>query len=198
MRQAAIDENERHAAAGKRRHGAWPQFRFHEQRQIRLPVIEKPLNVMGYVERRILMNHAGGETPSGDGGRGHRAGGQKDCQATIAKPRQQRQNGIGFADAGGVYPDQRAVRPIAGGLAEALPEARRIFLAALHATLQIWPGQWLKPVCKRPVQAEPGLADSHVRPLRRRAPRRDGRRQALTDLPASASGSSRRCRWTMK
>ena len=134
-------------------------------------MVEKALDIVTNVERHILMHCPGAETPLGNGGRSHGSSRQKDCQATIAKPLQQRQDGIGFADAGSMGPDQRAVRAFLAGFAETFLAARRILLTAARPAIQKRLDEWLQLVPDRPVEADPGLADPHVsvRPLQ--APR---------------------------
>ena len=168
FRHAAVDQDHRDAAVRTGQDQIGPQVGFNEERQIRLPVIEKSADKSRRVERNELMHRARRQALLGERRRGDGAG--SDQHGEIHRPdalneRNDRQH---FADAGAVQPDQRAIGTRYAGHAVTFAKPRRIFLAAFQAPRQ-------QPRCHRrrrrdrskPVQTQSKRqSNTHAQPLR--------------------------------
>ena len=85
------------------------------------------------VERRILVEGAGGQARGDDSGRTFRAGRHQRMHAARDEAVDQRQQHQAFADAGAVQPDEPAVRARQARRAHPFADARPVFLAPCAA-----------------------------------------------------------------
>ena len=108
--QPAVDQEERHAARGRRGDQVGPQIGFDEQRQIGLPMIEEPLDEARRIERHELVDRTRGQPLLGQRRRRHCARGAQHVEFPLADALDQRDDGEQFADTGAMHPDQRARR----------------------------------------------------------------------------------------
>ena len=69
-----VDQNHRYAARRYVDHHVWPKLGFHEQGEIRPPMIEKSAYEVWDIERNILMDHSARESLFGEPARGDGAG----------------------------------------------------------------------------------------------------------------------------
>ena len=86
MRHPAVDQNHRQPARRAGQDQVGPQIGLDEQRQRRLPVIEKARDIARRIVGHILMDDVG-RKPLGDNlRRGHRARGEQDAKVHRAQP----------------------------------------------------------------------------------------------------------------
>ena len=156
LRQPAIDQDHRHAALGGFDHQIRPQIGFHEQRQIRPPMVEKTAHVARHIERHELMDDAARQPVLGEFARGDGAGGHQHGDAAVGDEFDQRQHARQFADAGAMQPDQRNLRPRDEAFAAPFGQPRAMLLAALEAARQEQRRQRRHRRRQQPVGAQSG------------------------------------------
>ena len=171
LRQPAVDQDHRHAAPRRLDHDVRPQIRFHEQRQVGLPVIEEAAHEMRHVERHELMDDAARQPLLGEPARGDGAGGHQHADLARVDALDQRQHADQFADAGAMQPDQRAVRPRHGADAAPLAQAQRRALCRAAAAA---PGTAASAASSPPKTAGRRATLPAAGRSRRRAPRAVG------------------------
>ena len=161
--QSAVDQHKWDLTLSARSDQVGPQVGFDEQRELRLPVTEKPRNEIGRVERDELMDDASREPLARDCRRCNRAGCDEQRQTVFVDVFDQRQRREQFADACAVHPDEPAAG--AGDLALAAPlgQAYRVFLAALEPVLQQLVGEWCRCPGREPIERKrSGRAVAHA------------------------------------
>ena len=193
-RHARVDDDDWRFSRVRRRHDIRPQFRFGENSEIGLPVVEKPLDEFRRVERRVLVKGAGRQPRRDHGGGTLGAGRDERMHAAAHQALDQRQQHQALADARAVQPDQPALWPRQNGRAHAFVEACLVFLALRASRGQEPSREWREQVRGGAVQGQCGRSHRNFRWRRRladRTPRQRSRDQ-------SCAGSSNRCRWTIK
>ena len=130
---AAVDQDQGNAPLGVRHDQVRPQIGLDEEREIGLPMIEEAFDETRRVEDHKLVDHALGQALLGEIGRRHGARRAQHCQTFLADALDQRDHRDEFADAGAVYPHQRAqwTRDIA--FAVAFVKTRGELLAAFQS-----------------------------------------------------------------
>ena len=140
---ARVQQCERDPASDAARNQVRPQLALDQHREIRSPMVEEAVDPAWKVERReaepdplvraVPTQPLRRQALGVDG-----AGGQQQLQGGIglAQRVQQRQQGQGLADAGGVHPDQPAFRTWRRVDAAALGKAPWQFLAPVEASAQ--------------------------------------------------------------
>ena len=90
-----------------------PKLRFHDQRQIRPPVIQKAPHPVRPINRDELMKRAVRKSAGHHPRRGYGAGGHQNMPVRrgFKQLLDKHQGGDALADTGGVQPDQFPVRP---------------------------------------------------------------------------------------
>ncbi len=116
-----------------------PDFGLGDDRQIRLPVFEEAVDRRLEIERHVLVNDRRTQAPGRDPCRGRRAGRQDDVDAAAMDFLDQRDDRIRLADACGMEPDERTLRPRHAGITIALAATGRVLLALRGAQGKIGP-----------------------------------------------------------
>ena len=129
FRQPAVDQDHRHAAPRRLDHDVRPQFGFHEQREIGLPMIEETAHENRHVDRHELMDDAARQPLLGEPAGGDGAGGHQHVDLARVDALDQRQHADQFADARAVQPDQRSGRARHDADAAPLGQAQAVLLA---------------------------------------------------------------------
>ena len=139
LRQPAVHQHHRDAAGMRRQHQIRPQLGFDPERQIGLPMIEKPLDPGGQVERHELMARPRRQPLFEQSGRGHGPGGHQDLELGPGLQQQfdQPQHRRRLADARRVNPDERPGRPRRARKTLAFAQTRPVFLAPPLAVPQV-------------------------------------------------------------
>ena len=156
LRQPRIDQDHRHGARRGLDDHVGPQVLFHEQREVRLPMVEEAAHEARHVERHELMDDAARQPLLGQPARGHRSGGHQHADPARAQPLDQRQGADEFADAGAVQPDQRPVRPRDARKPAPFRKPRPVLLAAPEPARQEQRRQGRHRRRQQPVGAQRG------------------------------------------
>jgi len=116
-------------------------------------MIEKPCNPARQIGRDKLVPRASREPAFEELSRGDRTGRDEDleCRLQLQQPLDQRQHGGSLADARGMDPKKRRLRPGCAGNSLALPKPTRVLLALLAASIQIDNRQWRKRPSRRAI-----------------------------------------------
>ena len=130
--QAPVEQEHGGAACGGFENEIGPKLRFHPDRQVRPPMLEKSSDRARPVDRHELMLHAGWEALAQKLGRGDSAGRDQNwnVRECFAQSSDQRQQGQALADTRAVHPDQPAVGPRQTRPPQPLAEACLVLLAA--------------------------------------------------------------------
>ena len=132
LRQFGVHQDQRNPARGRGHDQVRPEIGFREQRHVGLPVIEEARDECGSIERHELMDDALGHPLRRHRRRSDGAGRDQDAEALGDKAFHQRGDGVQFAHARGMQPDQRPFRPRDRALAFTFVQPLRDFLATLE------------------------------------------------------------------
>jgi hypothetical protein len=156
FRQPAIDQDQRHAALRCLDHHVRPQIGFHEQREVRVPMIEEAAHEARHVERHELMNDAARQPLLGKPAGCDGAGSDQHADFALRDALDQGQDARQFADTGAMQPDQRARRPSDAGLPAPLGQPHAMLLAVLEPLRQQQRRQWRHRRRQQPIGAQRG------------------------------------------
>lgn len=137
VRKAPVDQNLRNVAPSEFDDRHRPDFRFGDDRQIRLPVFEEAAHRRLEIERHILMDDGGAQTLGGDARRGRGPGGQDHGDAAAADFLDQRGDRNRFPNTGRMKPDERPRRARRTRMAVAFAPPGRILLALRRPHRQV-------------------------------------------------------------
>lgn len=153
-REACIDENSRYIAFFYFQDHIWPEFGFHPEDEIGVPVIHEGFCPCGVIDRKELVQGAFGEVFLHEFCRAFGAGCNQNVQGRILSQQgvDQDERGLGFTDAGGVQPVERALGSGQAGNAFAFIEARLVFFAMFQAFVQPEDSQVFTAACEPAIE----------------------------------------------
>ena len=135
---AGIDQGQWNVAGRGFNDQIGPDLRFREHGEVWLPVVEKAAYGSRGVDGHELVDGCSGEAAGQQLGRGGGAGRDQEAQvrAGFGEGVDQCRQHQAFANTGAMQPNQNALRPGLGGVAQALAATLRMFLASAGAAFQ--------------------------------------------------------------
>ncbi len=164
IRHPAIDEDERDLPPIELDDRVRPDLRFRDERQIRLPMIEKAPDVARHVERHELVKGAGRQAAGDEGRRGSRAGGDEDEEAALRQSLDDGNERQRLADARAMHPDEMPGGSAAARMPAPFAEPRPLLAAPALAPIEEPDDRRFEQRDAGPVGAdERGQAGRHTR-----------------------------------